>query len=260
MPACPPIRLASLLVGMFVAPLLACSDTIAPPAERDAVSVEGTVVDATGAPLAGAFAVLRVVTSAKDLPRHGDAPYAVSGSDGRYSLAQADLTGSVDSVTVEVYPPGCLAPRSIATLPARLLPADFDAPIEIDVTADPVSPRARTEIGEMCAAGAEPFWGVRSYVLVLQIESTDAGVVSGEWGVYYNRTSVGPEGRFQGVMADGLIVLDLDPDEMSAPDCGGVRLAMPVSANGDWGAADIVRNEGCMPGTAPLNFTRSIVP
>jgi hypothetical protein len=260
MPACPPIRHASLLVSMFVAPLLACSDTIAPPAERDAVSVEGAVVDATGAPLAGAFAVLRVATSVKELPWHGDAPYAVTGSDGRYSLAEAELTGSVDSVTVEVYPPGCVAPRSTATRRGELLPADFNAPIGIDVTADPVSPQARTELGEMCAAGAEPFWGVRSYIVVLRIESTDAGVVSGGWGVYYTRTSVGPEGRFQGVMADGLIVLDLDPDEISAPDCGGVRLAIPVSAEGDWGAADIVRNEGCIPGTAPLNFTRSIVP
>ena len=260
MPITMPTRSASALAAVLIASVAACGDTIEPPLQRDAIRIEGSVVDAAGAPLAGAFAVLLVGTSIKELPSPGDAPYAVTASDGGYAVTQSALTGAVDSVMVEVYPPGCAAPPSRVTLGANLLPADPDTPVEMDVIADPVSARARTELGEVCAAGAEPFWGVRSYMLILRIKSIEQGVVSGGWGVYFQRTSVGPEGSFEGVLANGLLVLNLEPDQASAAACGGARLVIPVGAEGEWGAADISVNEGCIPASSPLTFARSAVP
>ena len=106
MPITMPTRSASALAAVLIASVAACGDTIEPPLQRDAIRIEGSVVDAAGAPLAGAFAVLLVGTSIKELPSPGDAPYAVTASDGGYAVTQSALTGAVGSSVCGVNPSG----------------------------------------------------------------------------------------------------------------------------------------------------------
>ena len=252
-------RSAAVLVLLLAGGTAACSGGAEPAPPLDALSVEGRVLDQVGQPVPGAVVVLKVSTSAKEPTFAFEDPYAVAGPDGGYAVSRAGLGAlDIDSIGLEILSPGCGASVSLWSTRAIDLadiPDGASASLDIDLTAETVLPPAGTTPGVVCAAGLEPFWGPGSFGIPMKIDSVISGVVYGRWYVYYQRTSVGPEGTFAGVEEDGYLVLSL-ADTSGWHSCTGLRLVVRLGTAGAWGPAEVVNDDGCLPVASPLTFAR----
>src|SRR5688500_17104482 len=253
-----------MVAGVLVAAAaLACGDS--PTQELEPVTsvrAEGRVLDLAVAPVPGAFAVLHVWLSGKNLDPAREPTHDGAGPDGAFTVGADGFAGAVlDSIGLEAVAPGCRGPRSMKVIRGDELPEGPEASLTEDLMVGPVAAAPTTGLGEVCAIGAEPFWGVGSYSLALSIDATDGGLVEGRWTVGYQRTTVGPDGTFAGVQSGGILALLLTPATAYPwEDCSELRLAIPVSAAGAWGRAEVMADDGCLPLPEGLTFATQAEP
>ncbi len=249
------MRIPSAVPMLAAVAALACSDPLTEPDPVTSVRVEGRVLDLAGAPVLDAFAVLHVWLSGKNLDEDWLRTHDGAGPDGAVTLGADGFAGAaVDSIGLEALAPGCHGPRSMKVIRGSDLPDGPQASLTEDLVVDPLA-QPVTALGEVCAIGSEPLWGVGSYQLALSIDAIDGEVVEGRWVVHYQRTTIGPDGTFTGVQSDGILALLMTPyDAYPWEDCSELRLAIPVSAAGSWGRAEVMADDGCLPLPEGLTF------
>jgi uncharacterized membrane protein len=242
-----------LVAGSLVAAaVLACGDSTLPPEPITSLRMEGRVLDPAGAPVAGAFAVLHLWLSSED-PDPGFRTHDAVASDGSFAAGVDGLDGAlIDSVGLEAVAPGCLRVASMKVIRGDDLPEGPQATLTEDLTVGPVPAVPTSGVEQVCASGAEPFWGVGSYSLAMRFDVIDGELVQGRWSVSYLRATVGPDGTFEGVQRDGILALVLTPNAF--PGCTELRLTIPVSQAGVWGSASVAADDGCLPVAEDLTF------
>ena len=254
----------ALATGLILAAgLLACAgDPAAPPEGLRSLRLEGRLLAPDGAPIAGGrvvffpwFSAGLKAQPAYPLP-YSSNDWAVSGPDGRFVLSVPGLPGvAIDSVVLTTYGPGCLPEASWTTIVADDLPSGPDGVLTLDLMGAEVPAPAVTAVGQVCAAGDHHEWGALDIHLAVKIDSLRGELVYGKWVVNYRHSSVGPDGTFQGVQGDGVLVLSLLPGALSSSYCTELRLAIPIGAGGTWGKAGVLYDDGCLPEGMDLVFT-----
>lgn len=233
--------------------LLACGD---PPTQEHepitSIRVEGRVLDPAGAPVPGAFADLQIWFSSKDTEPEFEPTFDGAGPDGTFTVGADGFEGAaIDSLGLQATAPGCTRLRSMKVIRGGDLPEGPQAMLEEDLVAGTL-PAPTTAVGQVCAIGAELFWGVGSYELALRIDAIDGTLVQGRWSLVYQRTHAGSDGTFEGVQGADMLALVLTPQGFVT--CGALRLVIPVSAEGAWGTASVAADDGCLPVPDDLTF------
>lgn len=208
-----PSRSHSLLLCAALG-LGACGDPAAPPPSPPTLTVQGTVFDSLGNPVAGAL----VDVYPNDYhPSYQDGfvfSDIMTDSLGQYHIHYDSLPASVDRVVVRTTPPGCDLGTQITTIDDPSIPASGPHVITQDVVLFNVAPRATSAVDHLCAKisdqGASGYSG---WLFVIVDQSNPAGsagglVLEGRWTINWSPTYGSSDGTFLGAQLASRVVLE----------------------------------------------------
>ena len=254
------MRIPTLSGLILASGVLACGEQpVAAPSDALAsLRVEGRVLDDSGTPVVGGYVWIsfwyspdsKEESSAETVSSVGTQP------DGTFALHIDGLEGAaIDSIRLHATGPGCSTTGVVTVIPRAGLPEGPDGVLTLDLPSGPAPEPVVTAIGQVCAVGDHPLFGiVADMSFALRIDSLYGELVYGRWAVVYRHSAAGPQGQFQGVQRASLLVLALTPVEWPYPGCTQLRLAIPIGAAGAWGKAGILYDDGCLPERDDLIF------